>query len=357
MITGAASACTSDCSGSASGNSVSVAVTVNNPGAGDTLSLGLGGFAYQCPDRFSPTGYYPTVTGPVGVDLWQPDGSLDPAQRSEQVTLTFPEQLRPPPWFFPFYQVCYASTEPFSGGTLASAAQSIPGYAGSTYIGLLPLLPLPPHRPLTPPAWSPATGGTAMRSSPSWARPATSGGPPSTTRSLRAALPAPPAGQSRCPPSRPAPGRAVEGVARPEVVMRICPSCGEENPERFRLCGFCGAPLAAQAPPQEVRKTVTVVFSDLKGSTALGERLDSEAVREVLDVYFTRDAARPRAPRRAGGEVRRRRDHGRLRSAPPPRGRRPARGPGRPRDAQPRWRRSTATSRIGGGSGWRTAPG
>jgi len=68
--------------------------------------------------------------------------------------------------------------------------------------------------------------------------------------------------------------------------MRICPSCGEENPERFRLCGFCGAALAAPAPPQEVRKTVTVVFCDLKGSTALGERLDSEAVREVLDVYF-----------------------------------------------------------------------
>jgi len=61
--------------------------------------------------------------------------------------------------------------------------------------------------------------------------------------------------------------------------MRICPSCGEENPERFRLCGFCGAALAAPAPPQEVRKTVTVVFSDLKGSTALAERLDSEAVR------------------------------------------------------------------------------
>ena len=69
--------------------------------------------------------------------------------------------------------------------------------------------------------------------------------------------------------------------------MRICPTCGEENPERFRLCGFCGAALAAPAPAPEVRKTVTVVFSDLKGSTALGERLDSEAVREVLEVYFT----------------------------------------------------------------------
>ena len=24
-----------------------------------------------------------------------------------------------------------------------------------------------------------------------------------------------------------------------------CPSCGEENPAKFRLCGFCGTPLAA----------------------------------------------------------------------------------------------------------------
>jgi len=82
--------------------------------------------------------------------------------------------------------------------------------------------------------------------------------------------------------------------------MRICPSCGEENPERFRLCGFCGAPLVGPVPPQEVRKTVTVVFSDLKGSTALGERLDSEAVREVLEVYFS---AMRRVLERHGGLV------------------------------------------------------
>ena len=133
-----------------------------------------------------------------------------------------------------------------------------------------------------------------------------------------------------------------------------CPSCGEENPARFRLCGFCGTPLASaggaaapagpaipadtsnggtppgsraapgplgppgssggsgtsavaapplapptpapapvtpappvQLPPHEVRKTVTIVFSDLKGSTALGERLDPEALHEVKDRYFT----------------------------------------------------------------------
>jgi class 3 adenylate cyclase/tetratricopeptide (TPR) repeat protein len=68
--------------------------------------------------------------------------------------------------------------------------------------------------------------------------------------------------------------------------VRICPNCGEENPERFRLCGFCGAELAARIAPQEVRKTVSIVFSDLQGSTKLGEALDSEALREVMLRYF-----------------------------------------------------------------------
>src|SRR4051794_32381353 len=27
-----------------------------------------------------------------------------------------------------------------------------------------------------------------------------------------------------------------------------CPSCGEENPARFRLCGICGTPLGQPAP-------------------------------------------------------------------------------------------------------------
>ena len=40
------------------------------------------------------------------------------------------------------------------------------------------------------------------------------------------------------------------------------------------------------APPRETRKTVTIVFSDLKGSTNLGEALDSESLREVMTRYF-----------------------------------------------------------------------
>jgi predicted ATPase/class 3 adenylate cyclase len=68
--------------------------------------------------------------------------------------------------------------------------------------------------------------------------------------------------------------------------VRICPRCGEENADRFRLCGFCGAALAPALPRQEVRKTVTVVFSDLQGSTMLAERVDSELVREMMHRYF-----------------------------------------------------------------------
>jgi predicted ATPase/class 3 adenylate cyclase len=70
------------------------------------------------------------------------------------------------------------------------------------------------------------------------------------------------------------------------VGMQVCPNCGEENPARFRLCGFCGTALAVELPPQERRKTVTIFFSDLKGSTNLGEALDSESLREVMTRYF-----------------------------------------------------------------------
>jgi class 3 adenylate cyclase/tetratricopeptide (TPR) repeat protein len=72
--------------------------------------------------------------------------------------------------------------------------------------------------------------------------------------------------------------------SEPQTVT--CPACGEANPAKFRLCGFCGEALAPSLPAQEVRKTVSIVFSDLKGSTAMGEKLDSEAVREVMSRYF-----------------------------------------------------------------------
>jgi class 3 adenylate cyclase/tetratricopeptide (TPR) repeat protein len=49
----------------------------------------------------------------------------------------------------------------------------------------------------------------------------------------------------------------------------------------------CAAPLVA-AHEQGARQVVTIVFSDLVGSTALGESQDSESLREVLTRYFER---------------------------------------------------------------------
>jgi len=48
----------------------------------------------------------------------------------------------------------------------------------------------------------------------------------------------------------------------------------------------CGSPLAVTATADEVRKTVTIVFCDVVGSTRLGERLDPEAVRRVMTRFF-----------------------------------------------------------------------
>ena len=80
--------------------------------------------------------------------------------------------------------------------------------------------------------------------------------------------------------------------------MQTCPGCGEENPDRFRLCGYCSSVLAALVPSQEVRKTVTVVLCNLKGSAELADRLDSEALREVLTLYFA--AMKPVLERHGG---------------------------------------------------------
>jgi class 3 adenylate cyclase len=82
--------------------------------------------------------------------------------------------------------------------------------------------------------------------------------------------------------------------------MPRCSHCGENNPERARFCQACAAPLAPAAPPREVRKTVTVVFCDVAGSTELGERLEPETTRRVMTRYFQAMRA---AVERHGGVV------------------------------------------------------
>lgn len=67
--------------------------------------------------------------------------------------------------------------------------------------------------------------------------------------------------------------------------MLTCASCGHNNPPDARFCNHCGNPLAAAAPPEQL-KTITVLFADVTGSTELGERLDPEALRRVMERYF-----------------------------------------------------------------------
>jgi class 3 adenylate cyclase/tetratricopeptide (TPR) repeat protein len=68
--------------------------------------------------------------------------------------------------------------------------------------------------------------------------------------------------------------------------MITCSSCGAENPQGFRFCGACGAALAGTQPAREVRKIVTVLFCDVVGSTALGERVDPEPLRRLMGSYY-----------------------------------------------------------------------
>jgi class 3 adenylate cyclase/tetratricopeptide (TPR) repeat protein len=66
--------------------------------------------------------------------------------------------------------------------------------------------------------------------------------------------------------------------------MLACPNCGRENLPDARFCSACGTPLTASAA--EARKTVTVMFCDVVGSTALGEQRDPESIRAAMSRYF-----------------------------------------------------------------------
>jgi class 3 adenylate cyclase len=81
--------------------------------------------------------------------------------------------------------------------------------------------------------------------------------------------------------------------------MAVCARCGSENPPGAKLCNECAAPLA-QPGTREQRKVVTVLFCDVTGSTALGERVDPEALRAIMARYF--ETARG-AIERHGGAV------------------------------------------------------
>jgi len=73
---------------------------------------------------------------------------------------------------------------------------------------------------------------------------------------------------------------------------RVCANCGTQNPAEARFCFSCGAALEmAAVSSAETRKTVTVLFCDLVGSTAMGEQLDPETLRSLLSRSFDRVSA------------------------------------------------------------------
>src|SRR5256885_12149645 len=68
--------------------------------------------------------------------------------------------------------------------------------------------------------------------------------------------------------------------------MAACPSCGSESPEAAKFCAECGERLAPVEAPERFRRTVTILFADVVGSTALGERVDAETLARVMTDYF-----------------------------------------------------------------------
>jgi len=87
-------------------------------------------------------------------------------------------------------------------------------------------------------------------------------------------------------------------------LAHLCPKCGASNEPGEDFCGECAAPLGqpqavsskrssaspvriAETPAPEnldgERKTVTALFADIKGSTALMEELDPEAAHAIIE--------------------------------------------------------------------------
>jgi predicted ATPase/class 3 adenylate cyclase len=79
--------------------------------------------------------------------------------------------------------------------------------------------------------------------------------------------------------------------------MPICAACDAKNPAHARFCSACGARIEP-GERTRFRRVVTVLFVDVVDSTALGERLDPEAVSQVMTAYF--EAMSPVVERHGG---------------------------------------------------------
>lgn len=114
-------------------------VTAINQAAGDFLSIGLGGFTYDC--TAAAQGGYTSVTDSVGFDVWKSDGVTFDGSASSEVTIDVSKQAVQisPNNGAPFYQICYASNVQFATRTGTTLGQTtIPGTTTPFYYGLLP---------------------------------------------------------------------------------------------------------------------------------------------------------------------------------------------------------------------------
>ncbi|MDX6358263.1 MAG: hypothetical protein QOH37_1317 [Nocardioidaceae bacterium] len=82
-------------------------------------------------------------------------------------------------------------------------------------------------------------------------------------------------------------------------ISLACAECGAALPTVAKFCLACGTPVSPGAD-RETRRTVTLLFTDVTGSTAMGEQLDPEAYRSVMGRYF---AVARAAIERHGGTV------------------------------------------------------
>ena len=65
-----------------------------------------------------------------------------------------------------------------------------------------------------------------------------------------------------------------------------CGACGAQVGKTSRFCSACGAALNAEPIADRRRKLVTLLSCDVAGSTALGERIDAESLRDVMLTYY-----------------------------------------------------------------------
>ncbi|MGH2865096.1 MAG: adenylate/guanylate cyclase domain-containing protein, partial [Solirubrobacteraceae bacterium] len=113
----------------------------------------------------------------------------------------------------------------------------------------------------------------------------------------------------KCATSNPEGAAFCMGCGAPLVL--VCASCGAEAPAGARFCSACGSPLGLAAPADPVaepsggdaheeRRTVTVLFADISGFTAMAETLDHETVKRLMERCLTRLGAEVE---RFGGHV------------------------------------------------------